>query len=131
MPISLSEFKSKRGKLETIDYGDGDSISFRWRPDRLDDDLFEALSEASESKNPMEANKRVICAVVTEWDVTDQGMPYPITPENVGALGIFIQMDIIKRINAGVDESITKKGLSGGSSTPASPTPIALTGTGQ
>lgn len=119
MPISLSEFKDKRGKKETIEYDTGDSIVFRWHPDRMTDEIYtammDAVSKPKETISPFEIGRSIIVPLVSEWDITDGGKPFAITEKNVSSLGLFICMDLVECIQAGVSEQITKKGSSTGS----------------
>lgn len=113
VPINLSDFKQKRGREEVIDYGEAGSITFRWMPDRLTDEVWNAIYEEG-LRDPFEMARRIVLPLVSWWDITDEGEPFPISVESVGSLGLFVVADIVSRIHQGLNETDTKKGSGGG-----------------
>lgn len=113
MPLDLVDFKNQRGRVETLDYGTAGSLVFTWHPDRLTEEVFGAITDG-ERRGAFELAKVIIVPLVSSWDVTEQGVPLPITEEAVASLGLFVVSDMVQRITQGINEDDTKKASAAG-----------------
>jgi hypothetical protein len=104
-PVEFADLVARLYRPLTVELGEGAAIRLRWSPDALTPPIFAALSAAfdrtdGEDRDPFGMAAAVICPLVKEWDLTEQGAPYPITPEALADLGIRINTRIMRALYA-------------------------------
>lgn len=135
MPLDLKDLYAGRQRRLTVDLGENEdgealSLSFKWSPEKYTKQVHAALQEARETRDAFVIAEAVIVPLVTWWDLTDAGKPYPITTENVEALGLFIEMQMMFAIEGDFEVPANLKGISGASSSAtAGPDSLSPTGT--
>ena len=105
MPIELNDLILKRERTLNVPVtaGGDETIAVRWNPARMTRETFARLQEwqkDTEKSDPFEVAEYLICPLVTGWEITEGGKPYPVNVENVAALGL----DLVVRIAAALNE---------------------------
>lgn len=121
MPLDLKDLYAGRQRRITIELGEDEagkplSLAFKWSPEKYTKQVHAALQDARETKDAFLISESVIVPLVTWWDITEGGKPYPITAKNVEALGLFIGMQMMLAIEADFEVPANLKGTSGASS---------------
>lgn len=121
MPLDLSDLYAGRQRTLTIELGENDageplSLRLKWSPEKYTKDVHAAIQEANESKDAFLIAQAVIVPLVTWWDLTDKGKPYPITTANVEALGLFIETQMMLAISNDFEVPANLKGASAAAS---------------
>jgi hypothetical protein len=91
VPIELNDLRLKRTRKLAVPINDGETLAIEWNPSNMTPETFARMQEwfkNDEKDDPFEGAKYVICPLMTAWEITDGGEPYPITPENVAGLGL-------------------------------------------
>lgn len=98
MPVELNDIITKRSR--TIDC-DG-LFRFDWNPTRMTPQVYAGLEAWREKtdRNPFDLATVYLMPLMTGWDITVDGKPYPVTAEHITALGI----DLVVRIGDLIDE---------------------------
>lgn len=104
MPIELNDLilKRERTLIVPVTADGGESIAVRWNPSRMTRERFARLQEwqkDNDRNDPFEAADELICPLVTGWDITVEGKPYPVTPEHVAGLGLDLVVRIASALN--------------------------------
>lgn len=88
MPVELNDLILKRTRELAIDGG----LVIKWSPERYTREMHAKLTEwqRSDREDPFEIADAVIVPLMTEWNLTVDGKPHPITTENVTGLGLFL-----------------------------------------
>lgn len=103
MPIELNDLRLKRTRKLAVPINDGETLAIEWNPSNMTPETFARMQEwfKNETKDdPFEGATYVICPLMTAWELTDGGEAYPITPENVSALGLDLVIQIGNAIMA-------------------------------
>jgi hypothetical protein len=135
MPLDLKDLYAGRQRRIDIDLGENEegeplSLSFKWSPEKYTKQVHAALQDARESRDAFLIAEAVIVPLVTWWDLTENGKPYPITTANVEALGLFIEMQMMFAIESDFEVPANLKGTSAASSSGAgAPDSSSPTGT--
>jgi hypothetical protein len=121
MPLDLKDLYAGRQRRITIELGEDESgeplsLAFKWSPEHYTKQTHAALQDARETQDAFLIAEAVIVPLVTWWDLTEGGKPYPITTANVEALGLFIGMQMMLAIEADFEVPANLKGTSGASS---------------
>lgn len=121
MPLDLKDLYAGRQRRIDLALGENEdgeplSLAFKWSPEKYTKQVHAALNDARESRDAFLIAEAVIVPLVTWWDLTDAGKPYPITTENVEALGLFIEMQMMFAIEADFEVPANLKGTSAASS---------------
>jgi hypothetical protein len=116
MPIELKDLMANRVRTVLVQFGEAGSIEVRYSPDAVSRDVFTAVQDAVDRNDPFGVAVAGIVPLVKGWDLEEDGKPYPITTEAVGALGLPICQAIFAAIMADFnDEGTEKKGSGSGS----------------
>lgn len=119
MPVELMDFVAKRERKLAVPINDeGDTLDIRWNPTAMTPEVYAAIQdlvskkgETQEEVDPFEAARVVIHPLMTFWDITNGGVPYPVTVENIANLGLPFVMTVASAIQADLTVSAdTKKG---------------------
>lgn len=138
MPWELSALIEKRKRTVEIPVTADDTLAVTYSPDAMTPDVWAKLqgwvtSNREADADPFDVATYVIVPLIKGWDLTVDGAPYPISVENVVALGLplvaAISGALMTDFNEVRDTRDEKKGSRGGSSSPSSPAPGSLIGT--
>lgn len=112
MPVDLYDLMTRRGRALTISVGPEptDTISVRYKPDAYTKEIEAKILAANQSSAPARGIADGLAALLDWWDLTAGGNPFPLTPENIEAIGLPICQLIWNAINADFVEADTKKG---------------------
>lgn len=121
MPLDLKDLYAGRQRRIEIDLGENEdgeplSLAFKWSPEKYTKQVHAALQNARETRDAFQIAEAVIVPLVTSWDLTEGGKPYPLTAPNVEALGLFIGMQMMLAIEADFEVPANLKGTSAASS---------------
>lgn len=138
MPFELSDLITKRVRTVEIPVTETESLAVRYSPDAMTPRVWADLqawvrANAEREADPFDVAAYVIVPLVRGWDLTADGVPYPVTVEHVVALGLplvaAISGALMADFNTGRDTRDAKKGSGAPSSTPDIPAPDSPTGT--
>jgi len=138
MPFELSDLITKRVRTVAIPVTADETFAVRYSPDAMTPDVWSNLqgwvkANADQEADPFAVATYVIVPLVKGWDLTSGGEPYPVTVENVVALGLplvaAIAGAIMTDFNDARDTRDAKKGSGAPSSSPTIPAPDSLIGT--
>lgn len=120
MPVELKDLVLKAERKLTVPLGDDASIVFWWSPTKYTREIHALLTSVTEEaeKDPFEFAEKGIVPLVTRWDITVDGKPWPITAANVAKLGLFICVEMTLAIVAEMKNYGSKKDSDAGSLTP-------------
>lgn len=120
MPEVKDAKQKRERKLEIPLNNEGDSLAIKWSPANLTPDVYEAIvafvdRTKGAAQDPLEVARVIVVPLMTWWDLTDGGEPYPITAENVADFGV----DWIRAVATAIQDDwqtgpATKKGSGGG-----------------
>lgn len=104
-PIEISDLFSRRARRVSIGWGDGEDETFTvgYHPDRYTMEVharLQMMNEASEEATQFDAVAELMVSLLSEWDLTADGAPYPITKENLMALGLPLMGAISEAVQA-------------------------------
>lgn len=88
--FDIDELFAKRVRTVTIPVTESESIWVKYKPDALDKKLQAMIAEAEND----DAAAMLMVELLAEWSLTKGGEPYPITVENLEALGLPIMVTI-------------------------------------
>lgn len=89
MPVELTDLFSRRARKVQVVWGDGpdDCLTVTYKPDKFTNALNAEMQKASETDGAT-AMATLLCALVADTDITEDGKPFPLTPENLERLGL-------------------------------------------
>ena len=90
-PIDIGDLFAKRARLVEIGERDDEKFVVGYSPDRYTMEVHARLQLMSENKEEaaqFDAVSELMVSLISEWDLTVDGEPYPITKENLMALGL-------------------------------------------
>lgn len=132
MPLDIKDLYAGRTRRLTVDLGGTEggeplALTVTWSPERYTKQVHAAVQDARETRDAFAIAESVIVPLLTWWDLTADGAPYPITAETVAALGLFIELKLMAAIEADMEVEAGLKGTSGARSSDgagsASPSP--------
>lgn len=88
--IDLAAIKMKRVRTVVIELAPGEDLEVRYKPDELTMRLQEEIAEAKDQDSAAMLMVKLLCG----WNLTVDGAPYPITVDNLHALGLPILLMI-------------------------------------
>ena len=131
MPIDLTTFKKKLERDLDVPINETETLRIRWSPSNLDETVWNQMmkssTEAAEAKkagrpadiNPFDLARNVVAPLMVDWELEDEGKPFPITPENIAGFGLEFVMATANAIQEDFKIGKAVKKASGdGSSTP-------------
>lgn len=100
-PIDIGDLFAKRARRVSIGWGDGEDEAFTvgYHPDRYTMEVHARLQLMNESDG-LDAMADLMATLISEWDLTEDGAPYPITKENLMALGLPLMGAISEAVQA-------------------------------
>jgi len=107
----------------TIPVGD-ESFTVRFDREAITPWLLDQMSRAIDSGDFL-ASARMLEAVILEWDLTDEGAPYPPSQENIAKLS----MNTLGQISVLIGEASVPSDAEGNASSDTSSTPAMDSGT--
>lgn len=94
-PIELADLITKRTRTVVISWGEGedDTLEVRYSPDKFTIALNNEIQRAAAVAEAGEGDaigimSTLLCGLVTDTDITEDGKPYAVTPENLERLGL-------------------------------------------
>jgi len=132
MPVDLKDLKLKLRRDVDVYLGDEAILTVSWATDKLDgsylrgsavtDATIAALATDAAVERPdvvLDLVRTQIIPLLTGWDVTSGGKPWPLTAENVASLGLLAVRAINRALGAdaeaALDHGDVGKGSKGGS----------------
>lgn len=101
MPLDLGDLLARVAEVD-VDYGDG-SFAVRYRPEAITVDLVEALgADEGDDVRRLALLVDVLARVVAGWDVTEEGIPLPVTPECLRRFPLRMLVAVVAAITADV-----------------------------
>lgn len=111
---NLSQIITKREATLRVKLTDdrADDVTVAYRPDLYTTAIEATITEANERRMVARATADALGAVLVSWDFDRDGEPFPLTPENITAIGFPIAKKIWDAIAADVNGQTgdTKKG---------------------
>jgi len=107
----------------SIPVGD-ESFTVRFDREAITPWLLDQMSRATEAGDFL-ASARMLEAVILEWDLTDEGAPYPPSQENIAKLSI----GTLGQLSALIGEASVPSDAEGNASSATSSTPAMDSGT--
>lgn len=111
-PIDLSDLFAKRARQVEVAWGDGEDEAFvvAYSPDAYTMEVHARLQLMGE-QDGLDATADLMATLISGWDITDNGAPYPITKDNLVRLGLPLLMAISEAVQ--MDFSLGKKTTTG------------------
>lgn len=88
--FDIDELFAQRVRTVSIPVTATESMWVKYKPDAFTKQVQAELTDA----NGLDAAALLMAQLLTEWSLTKGGEPYPITPENLEALGMPILLTI-------------------------------------
>ena len=88
-PIELKDLYAKRTRFVEIAWGEADDERFvvGYRPDSYTNEVHARLQLFS-AEEGLDAMADLMASLICEWDIQQDGEPYPITEDSLHALGL-------------------------------------------
>jgi hypothetical protein len=99
MDIDILDLFEKRARVVEVTLGDepGETFTVRYKPDAYSKSMIARVQNLEdESETPAE----VLEELLTGWSLKSGGKPYPLTRENIDALGYLIQIMTLNAVQA-------------------------------
>lgn len=121
MPEVKAFTRSLERKLK-VQINQDETLDIKWSPAQLTEEVWDQMAEHfhrapddDKSVSPFDIARQIVAPLLTWWDLTVDGEPYPITAENIAGFGLGFVMALGAAIQddfaIGAD---TKKGSGGG-----------------
>lgn len=81
----------------TVDLGDGDSLTVSFDMNKVSPAWTEAAERRDDAQDALSLPK-CLAEVILDWDVTQEGEPFPATVENIAVLPYPAQSEVLKAI---------------------------------
>lgn len=110
--IDLADLLQRRVRTVEIDIGDGSGETFwvKYKPDALTKEMQREIRDA-EAEDTMAL---ILLSFLADWSLTVDGKPFPITAENLEALGLPLQMAISAIVQEDFNNQTLGKATSNG-----------------
>ncbi len=92
----LKQLTRQKPTTATIDLGDGDKVELVFDRNGVTP-AWSTFAQEQGRKDPM-ALATALSQVILQWDVTDDGAPFPPTPEHLGVLSYDAQRNLLAEI---------------------------------
>ncbi len=112
MPVDLYDLVNRNQRTVTVQIGPEptDTITAVYQPDKYTVEAEAALTAANRAGEFVKGAAEFLASILVRWDLTAGGEPFPVTPENINAIGFPIAKKIVDGLNADFVDVTAKKG---------------------